>query len=335
MNLLSAAYGTGARLRRSWYRRHPERVHRLARPVISVGNLAAGGSGKTPIVAAVASMLRASGERPVILSRGYARTDRSSPIVVVSDGTRVIEPVARSGDEPQMLARALPGIPVVVGSDRFAAGERAQSQFDVTVFVLDDGFQHVQLARDVDLLVVSAADLADTVLPVGRLREPLRAAADADALLVYGDAADGSRVAGEIGVSPVFTVSRHYDAPRLVAPFGAELTVTGRRAVAFAGIARPERFFAAVRAHGWEITRELRFPDHHWFTALDLAKVADAARATAADVVLTTGKDAVRLPEPASESAAPPIAWLPLRVAVEPADLFLSWLRARMGTAVR
>jgi len=159
---LSTAYARVAQLRRAWYAR-PGRRRRLTHPVISVGNLSMGGSGKTPVVAALARLLRQRGERPVILTRGYGRRDKREGVVVVSDGERVLEPVERSGDEPQLLARTLPGVPVLVGADRYLAGVFAARHFAATVSILDDGFQHVQLERDVDLLLVSVDDLNDRV----------------------------------------------------------------------------------------------------------------------------------------------------------------------------
>jgi tetraacyldisaccharide 4'-kinase len=329
LNLLSAAYGTGARLRRAWYRRHPERVRRLSRPVISVGNLAVGGSGKTPIVAAIARLLREQGERPVVLSRGYARRDMTTAIVIVSDGKKVLEPVTRSGDEPQMLARDLAGVPIVVGADRYEAGRMAESTFDTTVFVLDDGFQHVQLGRDVDLLVVSEADLGERLLPAGRLREPLSAAAAADALLVYGDADEASRVARALDARTAFTVARHYGTPRAVTiDGGPEVSsrFTRGRVVAVAGIARPERFFTALRAHGFDVVREMRFRDHHWFSDADLARIADASRETGADAVITTEKDAMRITTPMPGDV--PVGYLPMRVSIDPA--LGPWLASRL-----
>ena len=151
MNPLSAVYGRAARLRRSWYARRPHAQHRLQSPVISVGNLVVGGSGKTPVVAAVARLLLERGHRPSILSRGYARRDERDGVVVVSDGDRMIASVEASGDEPQMLARALPGVPVLVCPDRYLAGRLAETHFASTVHLLDDGFQHLQLARGTDL----------------------------------------------------------------------------------------------------------------------------------------------------------------------------------------
>jgi tetraacyldisaccharide 4'-kinase len=199
---------------------------------VSVGNLGVGGSGKTPVVAAVASVLRDAGERPAILSRGYGRRDTDPGAVVVSDGERVCEPVERSGDEPQLLARALPGVPVVVCADRYLAGRLAEVRFGATVHILDDGFQHLALWRDVDLLLVSPADIQDRPLPTGRLREPLASGRSAHALLVSASAAgspsgsvsesadDAESVAVAIPVRPVFTVTTAPGDLRLVQPFG-------------------------------------------------------------------------------------------------------------------
>jgi tetraacyldisaccharide 4'-kinase len=327
LNLLSAAYGTGARLRRNWYRRHPARVRHLNRPVVSVGNLTVGGSGKTPVAAAIAAILREAGERPVVLSRGYARRDRTVPIVVVSDGTRVLEPVSRSGDEPQMLARSLAGVPVVVGSDRFAAGQLAESRLAPTVFVLDDGFQHMQLGREIDLLVVSPPDLDERLLPAGRLREPLHAASIADALLVEASPAEAAGIAARLGVAAAFAIARGYDAPRSASPFGSAMTIGGRRVVAVAGIARPARFWSALRTHGWDVVRELPFRDHHWFSRADLRRLADVAGECRADAVLMTEKDAVRLPEP-MPPGMPPIGYVPMRMTIEQG--FSAWLSERL-----
>jgi tetraacyldisaccharide 4'-kinase len=181
VNVLSSLYGRAAQLRRAWYGRHPHRARHLERPVISVGNLVVGGSGKTPVVATLARLLCAAGERPAILSRGYGRRRGSDEVVVVSDGRNVLAPVSESGDEPQMLARALTGVPVLVSADRFLAATLAEQLFGCSVHLLDDGFQHVQLGREIDLLVMSRSDLDERVLPAGRLREPLESASAADA----------------------------------------------------------------------------------------------------------------------------------------------------------
>jgi len=307
-------------MRRSWYERHPQSRRSLDRPVISVGNLSVGGSGKTPIVAALARMLLDMGQRPAILSRGYGRRRATDGVVVVSDGNRVLEPVENSGDEPQMLARALPGVPVLVCADRHLAGRLAEKRFAATVMLLDDGFQHLALGRNVDVLVMPASDLDDAVLPSGRLREPLDAASSADCVLVPGSLEDVSRVAATFDRMPVFRVTNHFGTVQ-----GLDASApSGTRVVAVAGIARPERFFTTLREQGFEIVRELRFPDHHWFSSDDLDRIRTIAKDASADFVATTEKDAVRV--------APQSGWavLPMTAVIEPPELFSSWLRERL-----
>jgi len=324
LSVLSAVYGRVARLRRSWYEQRPHARRRLDRPVISVGNLVVGGSGKTPVVEAIARMLREMGERPAILSRGYARRRNEDGVVVVSDLERVLEPVERSGDEPQMLARALPGTPVLVSADRYLAGRLAESRFGCTVHVLDDGFQHLQLARAIDVLLVSPADLEERVLPSGRLREGLDAARVADALIVSGSNDDAARVSSALGVPTVFRVETTFGALQPLGE-GEAPAPAGARVVAVAGIARPERFFRALRSQGWNVVAELQYPDHHWYSVRDLAEINNAAQETHARIVVTTEKDAVRVGQQAWWAA------LPMRVAIEPADEFRSWLRRRLS----
>lgn len=324
MNVLSAGYGGVARLRRAWYARHPEARRRLDRPVISVGNLVVGGSGKTPATAALARVLRARGERPGILSRGYARREQADGVVVVSDGERVLEPVERAGDEPLMLARSLPGVPVLVSADRFLAGRLAERRLGCTVLLLDDGFQHLQLARDVDLLLVEAGDLDETVLPFGRLREPLASARSADAVVLNGTPAEAERVAARLGVARAFAATRHFEAFRAVGSGTPADVRGGARVVAVAGIARPERFFAALRTLGCEVVRAFAFADHHWYTARDMRRVGAAMRESDAELVVTTEKDAVRLCGFAGEAGA--WVYLPMHVTIEPAGEFAAWL---------
>jgi tetraacyldisaccharide 4'-kinase len=325
---LSAIYGGVARFRRSWYERHPATRRRLTRPVISVGNLAVGGSGKTPIVAALARSLLDMGERPAVLSRGYARRITRDGVVVVSDGARVLVAVDESGDEPQMLANTLHGVPVLVSADRYLAGRLAVNRFGATVLLLDDGFQHLQLARTVDLLVVAPSDLTDEVLPSGRLREPLSAARCADAVLVYGDSDEAERVASRLGVASGFSVRVQYRGAELVGRGGAAVAA-GARVVAVAGIARPRRFFAALGQQGYEVVREVAFRDHHWFTRADIRRMAALARDLNAAAIVTTEKDAVRL-DPAATMLAAAWAVLPMEVFIEPAERFTSWLRTRL-----
>jgi tetraacyldisaccharide 4'-kinase len=318
--LLGGVYGRVTQLRRAWYAARPGRRRRLAHPVVSVGNLVAGGSGKTPAVIAIAKLMLARGERPVVLTRGYGRRENTDGVLVVSDGERVLEPVTRSGDEPQLIAQSVQGVPVLVSADRYIAGVFADRTFQPTVSILDDGFQHVQLERDVDLLLVSPADLSERLLPSGLLREPLEAARFADALLVAGMDDEVTTVARALGHDTAFKTTAKYG------EFHAA------RVVAFAGIARPRRFFGALRALGCDVAAEMTFRDHHWFTTADVERIQQSARTQEASLVVTTEKDAVRLP---SASWHIPLTTLPMTIDISPADVFESWLFARLGAARR
>jgi tetraacyldisaccharide 4'-kinase len=337
LTLVSGAYGRVALFRRGWYQRHPERTRVLSRPVISVGNLVVGGSGKTPVVAALAQQLLEWGHRPAILSRGYGRKVAADGVVVVSDGTEVLVDTARSGDEPQMLARSLPGVVVAVSPDRHLAGTLAEQRFGCSVHLLDDGFQHVQLRRDVNLLLVSREDLEEEVMPAGRLREPLDAAAQADAVIVSGTDADVESVAGRLQPRALFGLALRYEPPRLIEPYGETLPAAeGRRVVAVAAIARAERFFNAVREQGWDLRRAITFRDHHWFTARDVRAIHAAAADEQADLVITTHKDAMRFLAGRGFTArqagreGPPYAYLPMHVTIEPAEGFAAWLQEQL-----
>jgi tetraacyldisaccharide 4'-kinase len=317
--LLDFIYSQIARARRRYYQRRPHVRRRLDAPVISIGNLTVGGSGKTPLAAEIARMLVQSGERPSILSRGYARQNTSEGVVVVSDGSSILAEVEESGDEPLMLARMVPGAAVLVSSSRFAAGRLAETRLGRTVHILDDGFQHFDLMRDIDLLV--APDTLDDVrtLPFGRFREPIDAAVAADALLV--EVAQDS--------SPVVRAM----AERLKVPTAFEFTrrLTGpqpdRPAFVFAGIARPERFFADLERGGWKLTGRRSFADHHHYSEQDVANIERDARRSGAQLILTTEKDLVRMrirPEL-------PVVPVPLEINILPP--FQGWLGDRLKTS--
>ncbi len=328
LNLTSVVYGAAASWRRRWYAHDPARRWRLARTVVSVGNLRAGGSGKTPVVEYLARLLRARGERPAILTRGYRREAPVDGVTIVSDGARVLAGVDSAGDEPLMLAHALPGVPVLVGADRYLSGRLAEQRLGATVHLLDDGFQHLALARDLDLLLVSQDDLADRVLPAGRLREPLGAAAVANALLVT-DADPGAveRLKRGLGVFTAFRVRRELGTPRWVGtgePLGGHVNDA---VFAAAAVARPERFFADLATVGWRVVGTMAFPDHHPYTDADVERIARAARDRSAGVVLTTQKDGVRLAARTLKDL--PLAVVPLSVAIEPPE-FTDWLIARL-----
>jgi len=328
LTCLSAVYGSAASWRRRWYARDSERRRRLSRPVVSVGNLRVGGTGKTPIVEYVARLL-CDHRRPAVLTRGYARRDVEDGVTVVSDGESILADVARAGDEPLMLAHALPRVPVLAGANRYLSGLLAERRFGVDVHVLDDGFQHVELARTVDLLLVDEADLADQPLPKGRLREPLGNAAVADAALVTaGYTAAAERVGRALGIPTVFRVTRTLGAPRVIRNGESIVVPAGARVFAVAAIARPELFFADIAAAGWQVVGTLAFRDHYRFGPRDVQRIAAAAKSAAAAIVLTTDKDAVRLA--ACDLQQLPIAAVPLAAAVDPAKEFRDWLLGRL-----
>jgi tetraacyldisaccharide 4'-kinase len=331
---LGFVYGRVAHARRRWYAARPWLVHRLERPVISVGNITVGGTGKTPIVAHLASALIGMGERPSILSRGYAREEPVDGVVLVSDGRSIRADLRRAGDEPLMLARSVPGTIVAVCPNRYLAGRLAECRVGCTVHLLDDGFQHFALERDVDLLVVDPGDLADPrPLPNGRLREPLEVARLADAAVVRAATPSEAEDAGRrLGVARMFRAIRSMEPPRLIEPAGRVVTpAAGTRVLAVAGIARPARFFAELKEAGWVVTGEMPFPDHHRYTGRDVERIVRAASDARAVMVLTTEKDLVRLlplrPIPI------PLAWVPLRLSVEPAAEFRAFLGARLAEA--
>jgi tetraacyldisaccharide 4'-kinase len=322
------------RLRRHWYR---SRAKRLPRPVISVGNLHFGGSGKTPLTAALAAHLRDRGLAVCILSRGYGSRGRG--VRVVSTGAGPLLSPLVAGDEPVLLAGELPGVAVVVGPDRYQAGLHAfrHLQPPPAVFLLDDGFSHLGLARDLDLLVFPAADpwAGGRLLPSGRLREPLRSASRANAAILTGidpEAAFGASGIGEAlaqalrphgFTGPGFASVTRSGQPRLA---DGSLLPPGQKVFLVSAVARPEGLAAEVRKLGFEIAGELRFPDHHRYPGASLDRIASAFRASGAAAVLTTAKDRVKLLGRLDLPASPigDIAELPIQAEPEPA--FWRWL---------
>ena len=259
-------------------------------PVVSIGNIALGGRAKTPMAELVARALLEAGERPAILSRGYARARVLDTPVVVRDAEGVRGELAESGDEPLMLAEALDGAIVVVHADRGRAGVAAE-RLGATVHVLDDGFQHHRLRRDLDIVMVHPRDLDDTVVPTGRLREPLDALMAADAIVLIdgarNDRSSASLAVADVSDARVFTALRHVAGPP------SELTAA--RAFVMSGIADGNQFAHAVAAAGWAVAGERAFKDHHRYTTADVDEVRRAAASAGATIVLTTAKDAVRL----------------------------------------
>ena len=308
-----------------WRRRHPGRRRQLARPVISIGNIAVGGRAKTPMAELVARALFEAGERPAILSRGYGRERAVDRPVVVRDADGVRAGLAESGDEPLMLAERLDGAIVVVAADRARAGVVAES-LGATVHVLDDGFQHLRVARDVDIVMLHPADLTDAVMPVGRLREPVSALDDADAIVAVDDSESERALAAQAlaGRRPrVFTAARH------VSPPSADLA--GQTCVLVLGVAGVDHAAAAIRAAGWLVETERRFTDHHRYSVEDAEAIARDATAAGAAFVLTSAKDAVRLREVWTSPL--PLHIAELRLAIDEREAFDRWLIGKFTQA--
>ena len=331
--MLSRIYGSAARRRRRWYALRPAVRRRLDRPVISVGALAAGGSGKTPVAALVAGLLTAAGERPAVLSRGYARRRPHDGVVVVRDWQALRAGVDEAGDEPLMLARALPAAAVLVSEDRYLAGRFAETILGATVHVLDDGFQHLPLQRDVDLLLLSERDLEDPrTFPGGRLREPLEASRGVDAALVETPHPATARdVADCCGVERAFHFTRSILALRdAVSGARADLS-PATPIVAVAGIARPQAFFDGLRRAGYALAAAAAFRDHYRYTAGDVASIGRLAVEHRAEHVVTTEKDLVRLLPHAPFRFS--LLAAPLQVEIEPAAAFHAWLAEQVSRA--
>jgi len=274
MNPLTGLYDAASGLRNSLFDRGVLQSRHLQQPVISVGGLSAGGSGKTPFVIALGELLKARGIRFDVLSRGYRRKTR---------GVLVVEPegsAADFGDEPLLIARRL-GVPVIVGERRYEAGRVAEQKFQPHLHILDDGFQHRSLARDFDIVLLMAEDFRDRLLPSGRLREPFSSLKRADAVvLLSGLAAEHPALQQK----PIWRIERELVLPDLPpAP------------VVFCGIARPEQFFAQVRAAGITPLAQLSFGDHHTYERIDVQRLLAQRTKLQAGGFLTTEKDRINL----------------------------------------
>jgi len=329
LDLVALGYGAAARLHRALYQRGWLSRRRLSCQVVSVGGLAVGGSGKTPAAAWLAAALHRRGQRVVIATRGYGRRGRE-PVEVVSDGHRIRSSAARAGDEPMLLAAHAPGVPVLVGPDRGLAGLRAVSAFDCEVLVLDDGFQHHRLARDVDVLTVDGrlGFGAGRVLPRGPLREPLAALGCADAVLcVDGPVVEADEATLQRRAPDAFRLEGRRKPVGWRPLAGGSLRpvsgLAGLRVGTLAGIADPASLRATLERLGARVVAERSFPDHHRFRREDLARLDRHVPAW-----ITTEKDAVKLP--AAWAGGAEIHVLVIDLEVEREKEFLDWLEQRL-----
>jgi tetraacyldisaccharide 4'-kinase len=298
----SAGFRLGVALRHTSYKRGWFKTRRLARPVVSVGNLTVGGTGKTPLVVCVANILLRRGWKPSILTRGYGRGSKAEMIVLAPGAARSAR-AQEIGDEPALLARMLPEVPLVVCTDRFRGGQAAEERFAVDAHILDDGFQHLALARNLDLLALDATHtLSDWhLLPAGRQREPLSAVRRAQVVvLTRTDSADPQPLEELVlKVHPAAQVFRsRTELLRWTdALSGAAVSaegIRGQKVAAFCGIGNPQAFFDDVRRWGFNLVAADAFPDHHVYTGGEIQRLVASARKNGAAALLTTQKDAVK-----------------------------------------
>ena len=312
------------RVRRRRMERRPQRQRHLSKPVISVGNLSMGGTGKTPVVSAIAEWLIDAGHRPSILTRGYGREDAVDGIVVIDPATPIESGRRRTDDAGAPGARR----DRVRISDRYLGGVLAE-KLGCTVHLLDDGFQHIDLARELDILVTTVGEIPNgRLIPFGRLREPSDAAARAH-FLVVTDATAGaaSAEAWALGISQSCGSLRRLAEPVGIREPGAGTPASPKFLPSPESLI-PDRFVQSLREAGWNVVDAMTFPDHHRYSAKDVAAIASRMEASGATAVFTTDKDAVRF-----EAMVPsfPLYRVPLVVEFDPPDALFESVKAVVG----
>jgi tetraacyldisaccharide 4'-kinase len=297
-------YKVAARFRAYGYEKGWFTRRRLPVPVISIGNLTVGGTGKTPLVIHITKWLLAEGKRVAVLSRGYRRTSREA-MVMVSDGVRILVTPQEAGDEPYLIAQRCPGAIVAVGADRYQLGRWVLDRFPLDCVVLDDGYQHLGLYRNVDLLLVDATDSygLDQMLPAGRLREPVEAAKRATAIIVTRaeQKTDIDQVMGRLCTAldrlpmTAQVVFRATDLLSVITSAGQLESCKGKTAMLVSGIGHAASFRAMAEQLGLRILDEVAYSDHHLYTSEEITQLRMRADELQADLVVTTEKDAGKL----------------------------------------
>ncbi len=302
--LCSVLYAAGLRIRTVLFQAGVFKVRRLGRPVISIGNLTVGGTGKTPAAISLASFFKSRGFRPAVLSRGYAgRSGR--PVTVVSDGKRRLAGPEEAGDEPCMMAESLRDVPVLTGHRRFLSGKYAIDHLKTDILILDDAFQHRGLARDFDIVLLNAGAPFGNgfLIPRGPLREPKEVLKRADAIVLTGEAGDAAEAAGWLhrlrALCPQAPVLRGVYQPHGLTRNGCEVFpsdfLRGKRVVAFCGIGNPESFRLSLESAGARIVSFISFPDHFRYSEADTQSICRRAESSGAEMIVTTEKDGIKL----------------------------------------
>jgi tetraacyldisaccharide 4'-kinase len=340
---LALAYRLGVGVRALAYRRRWILPRQLSSPVVSIGNLTAGGTGKTPLVAAVAEILTKRGLRPGILTRGYRRQS-TRRLLVIEPGPGTRPDPREVGDEPALLARLLPEVPLVVCASRFAGGRVAEELFRVDVHLLDDGFQHLQLARDLDIVALDTTQkLSDwALIPAGRQREPRSALKRAHlVVLTRVDLADPAPLERRVRrLNPVAGIFHSRLRLTDVVPLGDKAasgpsleTLKSQPVGAFCALGNPAAYFASLRRWGFSLVMKQAFPDHHVFSAAELARLSDMGRRAGACALLASEKDFMNLP--AEWPAGLPIFACATRLEVIESEAFEAALLSRLESASR
>jgi tetraacyldisaccharide 4'-kinase len=339
----SRLYGRIVELRTRRMLNHGQSVKRLPRPVISVGNLTTGGTGKTPMTACLASLIRSWGLKPVILSRGYGGSAERCG-VVVSTGTGPRVPASVAGDEAFLLAQRLPDVPVVVGRRRYAMGARVFKQLNPDCYLLDDGFQHIQLHRDLNLVLLDYKRPFGNghLLPRGHLRESPAALERADAIVLTRSGfhtQTPDEVAAWSRRKPVFRAShrtimvQHWRAEKRLPECEKKNLHADTPVYIFSGIADNAGFQQAMKQLGVRSVGQHAFADHHPYRHEDLEAIKADARAAGAKTLVTTAKDFVRLPRPMRWQEDLWVADAELTFANDDFQTFLRWhLRRLVGS---
>ncbi|HKC66252.1 MAG TPA: tetraacyldisaccharide 4'-kinase [Pyrinomonadaceae bacterium] len=309
---LGVLYSAVTRARRALYKRRILKSNKISAPVISIGNITTGGTGKTPLVEWVARAVSREGRRVCILTRGYARKNEGSR-VVVSDGEHILADAREGGDEPRLLAESLQGIASVISdADRTSAARYAIEKFKSEVFILDDGFQHLRIARDLDIVTVDATNPwgGERLLPMGRLREPLRELRRAD-LIILTRAEQAQDILSlrkqterlSNGCPVILSRTRTKLLRPLTEttesdPFESSLhpsALIPHPFVAFCAIGNPSAFFKQIQSDGYKLKLTRSFPDHHAYTQTEVDEIVYEAKQVGAEALMTTVKDAVKL----------------------------------------
>jgi len=333
LRALSIPYRGGVFLRNSLYDKHMINPRRLPCPVISVGNITVGGTGKTPTVVTISAWLKQHGYLPAVLSRGYGGK-AGGKVNVVSDGKNILMGWREAGDEPVLMAKSLPAIPVLTGAERFFTGKTALEKFGSDVLILDDAFQHRQLFRDIDLVLLDGERPFGNGfhLPRGPLRESPYSLHRADMLLKTGETKKGESLPGDSALpafrgihKPIGVVSGK------TGQIDPSEVLQGEKIMAFSGIGSPDSFIRGLAALGADVVSSRAFPDHHPYSRSDIDEIQLLANRNGATRLITTEKDGIRLAD--FSDFLTEVSFLRISMEISPFAQFTKLLLSRIASS--